>query len=100
MKQPCLSVGKARVTSTTDVALAEPLGQPCLSVGKARVTSITDVALAEPLGPKKSLRPEYKTARGSGTSRSHPKFDVCEVFSPPRICPYANTHGLRGGMVH
>jgi len=71
--------------------------QPCLSVGKARVTSITDVALAEPLGPKKSLRPEYKTARGSGTSRSHPKFDVCEVFSPPRICPYANTHGLRGG---
>ena len=24
-------------------------------------------------------------------------YDVCEVFSPPRICATANEHGLRGG---
>ena len=32
-----------------------------------------------------------------GCELSIPKYDVCEVFSPPRMCAAANRHGLRGG---
>ena len=32
-----------------------------------------------------------------GCESSIPKYDVCDVFSPPRMCAAANRHGLRGG---
>ena len=31
-------------------------------------------------------------------SEDQSKYDVCEVFSPPRMCAAAKRHGLRGGL--
>ena len=38
-----------------------------------------------------------KSRRNNNWSKNQTKYDVCEVFSPPRICPAATLHGLRGG---
>ncbi len=45
------------------------------------------------LKPILKIGPSHGHAAGKKTSR----YDVCEVFSPPRICPVATEQGLRGG---
>ena len=39
-----------------------------------------------------TVKPNAGTKAGSQS-----KYDVCEVFSPPRLCPAATARGLRGG---
>jgi len=60
--------------------------------GGGKVHTITGCSFADPMGPDKCPRPEKRKAREGDTFRNQSKFDVCEVFSPPRICPFANTH--------
>ena len=49
--------------------------------------------------PGNTSKPQQKPhhPRGGATGKEESKYDVCEVFSPPRICVAATEHGLRGG---
>lgn len=48
----------------------------------------------EPQGQRARLDPQQEI---NSVSKQRGTFDVCEAFSPPRVCARAHLHGLRGG---
>lgn len=54
---------------------------------------------ADTQAPEITINPRQKTgpSLGGTASKENSIYDVCEVFSPPRICAAATEHGLRGG---
>ncbi len=66
---------------------------------KSKPPGSTSIRSVDPAGNKNLEDQEESTnflkKQVERTDRS--RYDICEVFSPPRVCVVATDHGLRGG---